>query len=134
MGSTLDLIRSVWDLGEKSKDAALKQAFVDLRLRVTELQEENGDRREQIMKLKEQLQKQEAKFEWDGKFYWDRSAPEGPAQGPFCQKCRDDDKKDVRLHEETYGFRCKVCKHFYRTKDAPPDPPRPPPEKWVRYR
>lgn len=125
MGSTLDLIKSVWDLVEKSKDAALKQAFVDLRLRVIELQEQSGDLREQIMKLKEQLQKQEARFEWDGKFYWDRSAPEGPAQGPFCQKCFDGDHKHVRLQEEKYGFRCWVCKYFYRTKDEPPEPPAP---------
>lgn len=132
MSNTLDLIKNVWDLIEKSKDAALKQAFVDLRLKVIEVQEENADLRVRLLELQKRLEREEATFEWDGKFYWDRSAPEGPSQGPFCQKCRDSDHKNVRLHEEKYGFRCRVCRSFYRTKDEPPAVHAEPSESWVR--
>lgn len=120
MSSTIDLIKSVWDLIEKSKDAALKEAFIDLRLKVIEVQEENAALREQVMELQKRLQREETKLAWDGKFYWDRTAPQGSEQGPFCQKCCDDDQKKVRLQEGDIGFTCRVCGTFYQTKPHPP--------------
>src|SRR5687768_4077671 len=87
MSSTLDLIKNVWDLIEKSKDAALKQAFVDLRLKVIDVQE-NADRRVEVT-----APTRGSLFRVGRQVLLDRGAPAGPAQGPFCHKCHDDNKK-----------------------------------------
>lgn len=109
MSGVLDMLKDVWDLVEKSKDAALKQAFIDLRLRVIELQEENITVREEKLSLQEQLQRQQREFEWDGQFYWDRIAPGPTPKAPTLHRSPIAGKSSVCVQAKKIqpGFRTR---------------------------
>ncbi len=123
----LELANNVWDLVQKSKDAALKEAFIELRLKIIELTEENIQLREQLLELRDQAKEAQRTLHFDGKLYW---VDDSKTDGPYCQRCWDTDSKSIRLQRETRGWRCRSCSGYYQTEPDPP--PRPRSSNWTR--
>jgi len=76
-------------------------------------QGENIKLKDEIKALKETADLS-ARVVWERPFYWlTRGGQE--RDGPYCQKCWDDDKKLIRLqhHGGPDHFICKVCKRDY---------------------
>jgi ribosomal protein L37AE/L43A len=55
-------------------------------------------------------------LEFEQPYYWKISGDK--KDGPYCQKCYDENKKLIRLQDETNGsWRCLVCTSFFRDKN-----------------
>lgn len=99
----------------KLKLAELKNAIVDTKSQISDIQMELISKNEKIQELENQIKIQnELKFEQP--YYW--KITDGKQEGPYCQKCYDDNKKLVRLQDEKFGcWRCLVCSSYFRDKN-----------------
>jgi hypothetical protein len=97
----------------KLKLAELIRALADSKLEIVEAQGKLTKAEARIHELEQQLEVRQVP-EWRDPFYWIKT--EEGAEGPFCQKCYDSEKKLVRLLDQGDNcYECKVCKSRYLT-------------------
>jgi hypothetical protein len=104
----IDNVKDIAELIKKYNDADLYQKIVDLRDEIFELREDNLKLKEKIKALKEEKEINE-KMVFEPPFYWLKDGEK--KDGPYCQKCYDDNKKVIRVQDLKNGFwNCLVCK------------------------
>jgi hypothetical protein len=100
-----------------------QEKISNLRDEVLALREADVDRREELLKLreesrglKEQLSLSDA-LKFESPYYWLNN--NGQKEGPYCQVCRDRDQKLVRLIPRRVpgAWDCKVCKTFFTDRN-----------------
>jgi len=115
--SVLELYKKGSNLEAEQKLQELQEAFIDLKA-------ENLDLREELLQLREKISLKES-VKYETPFYYHLN--EGIKDGPFCQKCYDDETKLVRLvivNDYKGTHFCKVCKnHFGKKKPFNPTGP-----------
>ena len=115
-GMVIDIVKKGATLAEQEKVVRLREIVLELREAILELQEENLKLKEKISGLQSKKKTEESMM-WDGEFYWfeDKNG-EGEIvkkDGPFCQKCYDDERKLIRLQVVDENWYCAVCRIFY---------------------
>jgi|HubBroStandDraft_6_1064221.scaffolds.fasta_scaffold146396_2 hypothetical protein len=113
--SIVDTAKDIYDLAKKGVTIDLQERLMGLREEAMSLQEENLKLRKRIQELEEQATLRE-ELVFDGNLYW-RKVGENK-EGPFCQKCYDNDRKLVRLQDArrlaaARDWLCFVCKAGY---------------------
>lgn len=104
----IDHAKDIAKLIKKYNDAELYQKIIDLHDEIFELRENNLKLKEKIKELKEE-KKINKKIVFESPFYWLKDGEE--KDGPYCQKCYDDNKKLIRLQDLKNGYwECLVCK------------------------
>jgi hypothetical protein len=104
----IDDAKDIAKLIKKYNDADLYQKIVDLRDEIFKLREENLRLKEKNKTLEEEKSINE-KILWESPYYWIKDRDK--KDGPFCQKCFDENKKLIRLQNYKYGrWHCLVCK------------------------
>jgi hypothetical protein len=109
--------QDILDLLKNGLTVEAREKILELREAALQLQEEN-------LALKEQLKQFHGDAEMCSKMYFEKGAywlstptDDGTnLQGPFCQVCRDRDKKPVRLHRTNApggGLYCAVCRNQF---------------------
>ena len=89
-----NLDRSLSDAEAKLRLVELMEKLSDIREKVLDIKEENQVFRERIKELETQL-KAHSEISFIDGIYW--TIEGNNKEGPFCQKCYDDDKKLIRL-------------------------------------
>lgn len=88
-----------------------QEKIMELRTAALQLQEDNINLRERIKALEEAAAVRES-VTWEAPFYWRKLG--GAKDGPFCQKCYDDEGKLVRAQDLHNGYwRCFKCAVVY---------------------
>lgn len=107
-------------------DAELNLKFADLRNQLANVNVDLAniktlllEKDAEIEKLKKELEANKA-IVWEAPFYF--SCSEEEKDGPFCQKCYDSEKKQIRLQEGGRNdlWKCLVCTSFYRGPNYQP--------------
>jgi len=99
----IDNVKDIAELIKKYNNVELNRKIIDLRDEIFELRENN-------LKLKEENKISE-KIVFEKPYYWLKDGLK--KDGPYCQKCYDDNKKLIRLQEmrDFPGcWKCSVCK------------------------
>lgn len=107
------LFSSVFELYKKGSNLEAEQKLQELQEAFIELKSENLDLREQLLEFREKSKIKDDLF-YEAPFYYKKE--EDSTDGPFCQKCFDDQSKLIRLIEvdHTRGSHyCKVCENYY---------------------
>jgi len=105
----IDHAKDIAELIKKYNDADLYQKIVDLRDEIFELREDNLKLKEKI-KAFEGEKKINEKIVFESTYYWLKDGEK--KDGPYCQKCFDDNKKLIRLQDLKNGYwHCLVCKN-----------------------
>jgi hypothetical protein len=117
------LFSSVFELYKKGANLEAEQKLQELQEAFIDLKSENLELREELLELREKLKNKENLI-YEAPFYY--LEENETKDGPFCQKCYDDQKKLVRLIEvDQYAgsHYCKVCEnHFGDKKPFNPGP------------
>jgi len=135
ISASIDLVKRLVDIGEKSKNSELILAIANLNLELSnaklalagsigemaelkaessELKAENRELKEKIREL--ETQPQEKLLLKNGLYYKE------DGDGAFCTACYDDNRKKIRVVEMARAvssagkYRCPVCKTFYLGK------------------
>jgi hypothetical protein len=104
----IDNVKDIAELIKKYDNVELYQKIIDLRDEIFELKEDNLKLKEKIKSLEEEKKINE-KMIFELPFYWLKDGEK--KDGPYCQKCYDDNKKLIRLQDLKNGFwACLVCK------------------------
>jgi len=105
----------------KLKFTELISALADAKIQIADIQQLIIDKDTELRLAKEQIALKE-NLTWERPYYWILNGSE--KDGPFCQKCYDNDHKLIRLQSGTNrGFwRCRVCSSTYT--DSSYNPPR----------
>ncbi len=107
----IDNVKDILKLIKKYDDAEIYQKIVDLRDEIFKLKEDNLNLKEKIKNLIQEKKISE-KMVFETPFYWKVDGDK--KDGPYCQKCYDDDKKLIRLQALKNGYwQCCVCKNYY---------------------
>ncbi len=119
----MGMIPNYKDIVELIKQGATVEAqekIMELREAVIELQDENHALKLKVRGLEEELRKRNH-IEFDGSVYWqwleDDSGDANDRDGPYCQRCYDDEQKLIRLQDwgqETWF--CLKCKTSFNKK------------------
>lgn len=105
----IDDAKDIAKLIKKYDDAELYKKIIDLRDEIFELRENNLKLKGKIKALKEEKKINE-KIIFEKPYYWLKDGAK--KDGPYCQKCFDDNKKLIRLQERKNGhWYCLVCKN-----------------------
>lgn len=109
---------AISEIEQKIKSIELMESIVNAKSNVIELKSALIDKDEEIRKLKDEL-KLRNEMKYEAPVYWHYT--EEGKEGPYCQKCYDDNKKLIRLqvfdsHHEG-AWTCEVCDTHYRTKE-----------------
>ena len=109
---------AISEIEQKTKSLELMESIVNAKSNIIELKSALTDKDEEILKLKDELKLQK-EIKYEPPLYWHDTA-EG-REGPYCQKCYDNDGKLIRLqvqdHEHDGSWGCKVCNSYYSTKE-----------------
>jgi hypothetical protein len=104
----IDNVKDIAELIKTYNNVELNQKIVDLRDEIFELKENNLKFKEKIKSLEEEKKINE-KMIFEPPFYWLKDGEK--KDGPYCQKCYDDNKKLIRLQDLKNGYwTCLVCK------------------------
>ena len=99
----------------KLKLSELINAIADTKSQISDIKLELIEKNERIQELENNLKIQND-LEFEQPYYWKIS--DGKKDGPYCQKCYDENKKLIRLQNDANGsWRCLVCASFFRDKD-----------------
>ena len=99
--------------GQKLKLAELIEALADIKMETAEIKSLIIEKDEKIQSLEKQL-KLKDDLVYEAPYYWIKNSDD-KKDGPFCQKCYDEDKKLIRLQEFTIGeWECKTCQNYYK--------------------
>jgi hypothetical protein len=105
----IDNAKDIAELIKKYNNVELNRKIIDLRDEIFELREDNLKLKEKIKALDEE-KKINKKMVFEPPFYWLKDGEK--KDGPYCQKCYDDNKKLIRLHDLKNGYwKCLVCKN-----------------------
>lgn len=105
----IDHAKDIVELIKKYNDAELYQKIIDLRDEIFKLREDNLNLKGKIKALKEEKKINE-KIVFEKHYYWIKDGEK--KDGPYCQKCFDDNKKLIRLQErKNRHWYCLVCKN-----------------------
>jgi len=105
----IDHAKDIAELIKKYNDVELYQKIIDLRDEIFELRENNLNLKGKIKALKKEKKINE-KIVFEKPYYWIKDGEK--KDGPYCQKCFDDNKKLIRLQERKNGhWYCLVCKN-----------------------
>jgi len=111
----MDNAKDIAKLIKKYGDMELYQRIVDLRDEIFDLREENLKLKKDISCLEEEKDIKD-RIIWEHPYYWLKN--DKNKEGPYCQKCYDENKKLIRLQNSSKGeWRCLVCRSFF--KDSP---------------
>ncbi len=114
-----DINRAVDEATYKAQLAELLLALSETHINISELNNVLIEKDTQISNLQNQLSIQE-NLTYKDPVYW-LNQVSGQTDGPFCQKCYDDNKKLVRLptfnSTKDGAWTCSVCNTFFSTKD-----------------
>jgi hypothetical protein len=99
-------------------------ATMELQERIMELREAVLNAKEELLKLREEnneltraAEEQRNIVFRDGVYWLQYQEDENDLDGPFCQRCRDADRKMVRLQKNRTGsdgkWNCYGCGRFY---------------------
>lgn len=115
-------VQDILELVKKGATIEAQEKIMELREFALTLQEENISLKEEIKQLKEELEIKES-LEWDGRLYWLIMKGQNKKDGPFCQRCYDDNKKLIRLQKNNGnendsvigvgGWFCTLCNQVY---------------------
>jgi len=106
----IDNAKDIVELIKKYNNVELNRKIIDLCKEIFELREDNLKLKEKIKALEEEKKINE-KIVFEKPYYW-LKVGEG-RDGPYCQKCFDDNHKLIRLQESrnlTGYWVCSVCK------------------------
>jgi hypothetical protein len=113
--SILEDFKSVVSTIQKIDNIELYRRIIDLHGEVAQLVADNVALKNKIKDLEQQLETTKSmRFEYNG--YWAGDSLE-TSDGPFCSKCWDADKKQVRLQvtsDSKLWSRCPVCNVSHR--------------------
>lgn len=110
-----DSSSSLEEAETKLKLSKLISVIVDTQSQISDIKIELIDKNERIQEL-ENILKIQNELEFEQPYYWKISGDK--KDGPYCQKCYDENKKLIRLQDETNGsWRCLVCNSFFRDKN-----------------
>src|SRR2546422_3728363 len=108
MDTMLPNYKDIVDLIKKGSTIEAQEKILELREAAMELQEENLELSARVKSLEEQAGLRQ-KVTWEKPYYWVKSGSE--KDGPYCQKCFDQDSKLVRLQGGNNGiWLCLACK------------------------
>ncbi|WP_417910672.1 hypothetical protein [Candidatus Electronema sp. PJ] len=112
----------------KLKLADLIDSLADAKVEIAKFKEIISERDEEIQRLKKQLEK-DGNMVYEEPYYF-LVQENGDKDGPYCQRCYDNDKKLIRLQsaEEKGEWRCNECQNSYKDssyKKKEPAPYRP---------
>lgn len=118
------LLETIGNLYQRGSQLEAQRKIVELQEMILELREAALSLREENVAIKEQLEEQnefldtKKRLEWDGAKYWLSFEDEkGEKEGPFCQRCWDDEQKLIRLqrfddNHSSLWF-CLKCRQNY---------------------
>lgn len=108
---------------QKLKLADIISALADTKLELSEIQSLLAEKNLKITELNQALNQKESVV-YDPPYYW--AVTDGKKDGPFCQRCYDDESKLNRLHEEGRkgSWKCSVCKTHFQDDSYVPEPRR----------
>jgi len=114
-----DIDRNVSEAEYKAQLAELILALSETHLSMAELNSILIDKDKTISKLQSQLEMKD-NIVYEDPVYW-KTLVDGTKEGPYCQKCYDDNKKLVRLltfsADNEGAWKCSVCESFFNTKE-----------------
>lgn len=114
---TLPNYKDIVELIKKGSTLEAQEKIMELREASLELQEENSILKKENISLKEELELSKSLI-FDGVVYWNDSGSE--REGPFCSTCFDSNKHVIRLHGQSEGWICKVCKNYFPIRERTP--------------
>jgi len=125
----IDNVKDIAELVKKYNNLELSQKIIDLRDEIFELKEDNLKLKEKIKALEEEKKISE-KMVFESPFYWLKDGEK--KDGPYCQKCFDDNKKLIRLQDHKNGhWYCLVCKNGVNDSSYKPLNPLHKGETWM---
>jgi len=129
ISTALSSLKTAYDLSKIISDSSSSLEEAEIKLKLSELINAIADTKSQISDIKIELINKNEKIqelenslkiqnelEFEQPYYWKIS--DDKKDGPYCQKCYDENKKLIRLQDEANGsWRCLVCASFFRDKD-----------------
>lgn len=129
ISTAISTVKSAYDLSKVISDSAGSLEEAEIKLKLAELMSALADTKSQISDIKTELISKNEKIqelenqikiqnelEFEQPYYW--KVTDGKQEGPYCQKCYDDNKKLIRLQDEKFGsWHCMVCSSYYRDKN-----------------
>ena len=105
----VDTLKDVAVLVQKADNIELVKKIIGLQAEIGAMMEENRALKETARKLEDALELK-TKMHFDKDAYW-TGAGRKEADGPYCPRCFDVDRRPVRMVQQ-YGnfFRCTQCK------------------------
>ena len=99
--------------GQKLKLAELIEALADIKMETAEIKSLIIEKDEKIQSLESQL-KLKNDLVYEAPFYWINNI-ENDREGPFCQKCYDENQKLIRLQaiENNDVWDCFSCRSSF---------------------
>ncbi len=121
-------IKDAVKLAQQLDNVEIVKALLDTQQSALELMEQNQDLREEVARLKKNLEL-EGTVKYDDGAYWTEN---GDRDGPFCTKCWDVKRTLVRMKHSNYEwFKCPNCETACDIPSGPgatPCPPQQPPD------
>ena len=125
----IENVKDILKLIKQYDDADIYQKVVDLRDEIFKLREDNLSLKETIQSLIQEQSNSE-KMVFEAPLYW--KVDSDKKEGPYCQKCYDDDKKLIRLQDLKNGYwECCVCKNYFLNSSDMRIRKRPIPGSWM---
>ncbi len=107
-----DALKDAITVAQKADNIELTRQLLDAQRELLDMQAENNRLRGEIFELRSKEADAEG-LHFDKNSYW-KTMPAGAADGPFCSRCWDFDKKLVRLKTSTkYVPVCPNCKNYF---------------------
>ncbi len=104
----IDNAKDIAELIKKIGNMELYEKIISLRDEIFQLKEENLNLRENLKSLKES-QEIKSNMKYEPPYYW--LEKDNKKDGPYCQKCYDDNGKLMRLQNHGNGcWYCLTCK------------------------
>ena len=105
----IETFKDVFTLVQKADNIELTNKIISLQTDVMAVLEENRTIKDKARSLEEALELK-AQMQFDDDAYW-TGAGRNAADGPYCPRCFDVDRKSVRMIQGFgYFFACTHCK------------------------
>ncbi len=110
-----DSSNSLEEAEAKLKLTELISVIADTKIQISDIKIELISKNEKIQELENALKFQD-ELEFEQPYYW--RIINGKKDGPYCQKCYDENRKPIRLQDKNNGiWRCLVCNSFFMDKN-----------------
>jgi len=101
----------------KLKLADLSNAIADTKNQIVSIKSELIEKNEKIQELENKLKIQN-ELQFESPYYW--RIENNTKDGPFCQKCYDENQKLIRLQNESnsnWNWHCLSCRSYFKDKN-----------------